>query len=92
MSSNHAHGISVSYSYDGLNRLSTVVDNLYSGENTTTYTYDPANNVGHGHLSQRVAVHFNYDSLNRLTAMASPGLGIHLSVAGRRATAPTPTS
>ena len=36
----------VSLTYDSLNRLSTVVDNrLPSGSNTTTYAYDPANNV-----------------------------------------------
>jgi YD repeat-containing protein len=35
----------VAYTYDELNRLSTVVDNRLPGNNTTTCTYDPSSNV-----------------------------------------------
>ena len=45
IASSNTNGISVSYTYDDLNRLSTVVDNRLSGNNTTTYTYDPASNL-----------------------------------------------
>jgi hypothetical protein len=40
------NGISVAYTDDSLNRLSTVVDNrLPARQNTTTYAYDPASNL-----------------------------------------------
>jgi YD repeat-containing protein len=38
--SSNANGVSVSYSYDDLNRLGTMVDNRLSDQNTTSYTYD----------------------------------------------------
>jgi YD repeat-containing protein len=43
--SSNANGANVGYSYDELNRLSTVVDNRLTGNNTTSYAYDPANNL-----------------------------------------------
>ena len=43
--SSNTNGAAVSYSYDDLNRLSTVVDNRLSGNNTTNYSYDPASNL-----------------------------------------------
>ena len=43
--SSNPNGVNVSYTYDGLNRLSTVVDNHLPSNNTTTYTYDNASNV-----------------------------------------------
>ena len=42
ITSSNANGANVSYTYDSLNRLSTVVDSRLG---TTTYTYDPASNV-----------------------------------------------
>jgi YD repeat-containing protein len=46
MTSSNTNGASVSYTYDDVGRLSTVVDNRRgSGANTTTYTYDPASNL-----------------------------------------------
>ena len=46
LQSSNTNGISVAYSYDNLNRLSTVVDNrLPVGQNTTTYAYDAASNL-----------------------------------------------
>ena len=41
--SSNTNGTSVNYSYDELNRLSTVTDNRLSG--LTSYTYDPAGNL-----------------------------------------------
>jgi YD repeat-containing protein len=45
ITSSNANGASVGYTYDDLNRLSTVVDYNLPGQNTTTYSYDPASNV-----------------------------------------------
>jgi len=41
ITSSNPNGASVAYTYDDLNRLSTVVDNSLPGNNTTSYTYDP---------------------------------------------------
>jgi RHS repeat-associated protein len=71
MSSNHAHGVSVSYSYDDLNRLSTVVDANLTGSGTTSYTYDNANNVGSVAYPNGVTSQFSYDTLNRVTGLSS---------------------
>ena len=43
--SSNTNGVSVSYSYDDLNCLSTVVDNRLPGQNTTSYTYDSENHL-----------------------------------------------
>ena len=68
VSSSNANGVSVGYTYDSLNRLSTVVDNrLGSGQNTTTYTYDTASNVATATYPNNVQSTFHYDPLNRLT-------------------------
>jgi RHS repeat-associated protein len=72
IASSHASGASVSYSYDDLNRLSTVVDNRLPGQNTTTYTYDPASNVATVKYPNGLTSTFTYDPLNRLTAMSTP--------------------
>ena len=73
ISSNHANGISVSLAYDSLNRLSTVVDNhLPSGANTTTYAYDPANNVVTVTAPNGLQTTFTYDPQNRLTSLTTP--------------------
>jgi YD repeat-containing protein len=68
IASSNPNGVSVPYTYDGLNRLSTVPDNRLQGENTTTYTYDPASNVATVTYPNGLQSIFNYDSLNRLTA------------------------
>jgi len=72
MSSDHANGVSVSYAYDELNRLSTVTDGRLSGQNTTTYGYDQASNLTSAVYPNGLQSIFNYDTLNRLTAMATP--------------------
>jgi RHS repeat-associated protein len=69
ITSSNPNGVSVGYSYDDLNRLSTVVDNRLSGNNTTTYNYDNASNVATVAYSNGLQSSFTYDTLNRLTAM-----------------------
>ena len=67
--SSNPNGISVAYAYDDLNRLSTVVDNRLQGNQSTTYTYDPASNVATVQAPNGLTSSFTYDALNRLTAM-----------------------
>ena len=72
VSSSEANGVSVSYTYDDQNRLSTVVDNrLPSGSNTTTYTYDPASNLAKGTYPNGLQATYTYDQLNRLSQLAT---------------------
>jgi len=90
MSSTHTNGVSVEYTYDDLNRLSTVVDNrLGSGANTTTYTYDPASNLATATYPNGVQSAFTYDSLNRVSTLVSPvsGYAYQYGPTGNRSTA-----
>jgi YD repeat-containing protein len=64
--------VSADYTWDELNRLSTVVDHRLNGSNTTTYTYDPASNLATATYPNGVQATFAYDTLNRLTGRASP--------------------
>jgi YD repeat-containing protein len=73
--SSNPNGASVGYTYDGLNRLSSVIDNRLSGNNTTSYAYDPAGNLATATYPNGLQSIFNYDSLNRLTAVATPVSG-----------------
>jgi YD repeat-containing protein len=75
MSSNHAHGVSVSYSYDDLNRLTAVVDGNLNGSNTTSYTYDSANNIATATYPNGLQTTFSYDQLNRVSALSSSVAG-----------------
>jgi len=87
MSSSHSNGVSVEYTYDDLNRLSTVVDSrLSSGANTTTYAYDPASNLAAATYPNGLQSSFSYDSLNRLTTLVTPvsGYGYQLGPTGNR--------
>jgi YD repeat-containing protein len=52
-----------------------VVDNRLSGQNTTTYTYDNASNVGTATYPNGLQSSFTYDSLNRLTSLVTPVSG-----------------
>ena len=72
ITSHNANGASVAYTYDDLNRLSTVVDNNLPGQNTTTYTYDNASNVATVATPNGLQSSFTYDTLNRLTGMTTP--------------------
>ncbi len=71
MTSSNAHGVSVSYQYDSLNRLTAVEDSDLAGSNTTSYTYDSANNVGTVAYPNGVTSQFTYDALNRVTGLNS---------------------
>jgi RHS repeat-associated protein len=72
MTSSNANGVSVGYTYDSLNRLATVVDNrLPVGQNTTTYSYDPASNLATVEYPNGLQSTFNYDTLNRVTALSN---------------------
>ena len=71
ITSHNPNGASVAYTYDDLNRLSTVVDNNLPGQNTTTYTYDNASNVATVATPNGLQSSFTYDTLNRLTAMTT---------------------
>jgi YD repeat-containing protein len=72
ITSSNTNGASVGSTYDDLNRLSTVADNRLSGNNTTTFTYDPASNLATATYPNGLQSTFSYDSLNRLTAIATP--------------------
>jgi YD repeat-containing protein len=61
------------YTWDELNRLSTVIDNrLPSGANTAVYTYDAAGNVATAKYPNGFQTTFTYDQLSRLTAVSTP--------------------
>ena len=87
MTSSNANGVSVSYTYDSLNRLATVVDNrLPAGQQTTTYSYDPASNLATVTYPNGLQSSFTYDDLNRVTAMnaAKASYNYQLDATGNR--------
>ncbi len=59
----------MSYTYDTLNRLSTVVDNASPGQNTTAYAYDTASNLVTVTDPNKLQSTIQYDSMNRLTSL-----------------------
>jgi len=63
--------LSVGYTWDELNRLSTVVDHRLNGSNTTTYTYDASNNLAAAAYPNGIQATFSYDTLNRSTGQSS---------------------
>jgi RHS repeat-associated protein len=73
IASSNTNGVSVTLTWDELNRLSTVIDNrLPSGANTAVYTYDPAGNVATVAYPNGFQTTFTYDQLSRLTAVSTP--------------------
>ena len=85
--SSNANGVNVSYTYDDLNRLSTVVDNRLPGSNPTNYTYDNASNVATVAYPNGLTSTFSYDELNRLTGLSTPPIanyGYTLGLTGNR--------
>jgi len=64
-------GVSVTYTDDDLNRLSTVVDGSLQGNQTTSYTYDNANNVATATYPNGFQTTFTYDQLSRMAAMSN---------------------
>jgi RHS repeat-associated protein len=69
--SSNANGVSVDYSYDTLNRLSTVKDNNLVALNggVTNYTYDTVGSLQSYQYPNGVTSSYAYNSLNRLTTM-----------------------
>ncbi|MGD0548718.1 MAG: DUF6531 domain-containing protein [Terracidiphilus sp.] len=73
IASSNLNGVSVTLTWDELNRLSSVIDNrLPSGANTAVYTYDPAGNVATATYPNGFQTTFTYDQLSRLTAVSTP--------------------
>ena len=73
MRSSNANGISVNYSYDELNRLSTVIDNpagTRPGTGSTSNFYDPVGNLEGFVYPNGVKHAYMYNTLNRLTNVA----------------------
>ena len=75
--SSNANGISVDYSYDVLNRLSTVKDNRLLALNggLTTYDYDAVGNLESYQYPNGVTTSYQYNTLNRLTSMSTASGG-----------------
>ncbi len=73
MTSNHTHGVSATYSYDDLNRLSAVADANLTGvpTNITQYSYDNASNLGSVLYPNGVTTQFTYDTLNHVMSASS---------------------
>ncbi|MGD0470655.1 MAG: DUF2341 domain-containing protein [Terriglobales bacterium] len=67
--SSNASGANVGYTYDDLNRLSTVVDNRLGS--TTSYSYDTANNLATVTYPNGVQSTFTFDTLNRIAGLNS---------------------
>jgi RHS repeat-associated protein len=90
IASSNANGVSVTLTWDELNRLSTVIDNrLPSGANTAVYTYDPAGNVATATYPNGFQTTFSYDQLSRLTGVSTPvsSYTYQLSPTGNRTSA-----
>jgi RHS repeat-associated protein len=90
ITSSNPNGVSVTLTWDELNRLSTVIDNrLPSGANTAVYTYDPAGNVATATYPNGFQTTFTYDQLSRLTAMSTPvsSYNYQLGATGNRVSA-----
>ena len=90
ITSSNEHGVSAAYTWDDQNRLSTVVDNNLSGQNTTTYSYDNASNVATVKIPNGLTSTFTYDALNRLTELSTPPVADYkytLGLTGNRTSA-----
>src|SRR5262249_53019357 len=75
LASSNGNGISLTYTYDVLNRLSTVTDNRLlaqgAASGVTTYNYDAVGNLQNFAYPNGVTHAYSYDALNRLTQMGS---------------------
>jgi YD repeat-containing protein len=70
MTSSNTNGVSTSYEYDSLNRLSTVVDALLGGSGTTSYAYDTAHNLTTRTIPNGFQSILTDHQLNRVTGLA----------------------
>jgi RHS repeat-associated protein len=71
--SSNSNGVSVDYSYDTLNRLSSVKDNNIAVLNggVTNYTYDTVGNMQSYQYPNGITTSYAYNALNRLTTMTA---------------------
>ena len=67
LSSATPSGISLTYQYDALNRLSNVIDNRLTGNKNTGYTFDGIGNLQSVNYPNGITNLCQYDGLNRLT-------------------------
>jgi RHS repeat-associated protein len=81
-------GVSMTYGYDALNRVTNVVDRF---TNSTTYGFDAVGNLQIVVLPNKVTNNYVFDSLNRLTNLTAKSSGgtlanfsYKLSLAGNR--------
>ena len=73
IASSNPNGVSVTLTWDALDRLSTVVDNrLPTGANTAVYVYDAAGNVVTATYPNGFQTTFTYDQLSRINAVSTP--------------------
>jgi RHS repeat-associated protein len=77
--SSNTNGANVSYTYDDLNRFSSVVDNRLPGSNPTNYTYDNASNLVTVAYPNGVTSTITYDELNRLTELSTSASGTQIA-------------
>ncbi len=70
--SSTASGVSVTYGYDALNRLTNVLDRF---TNSTLYGFDAVGNLQTMQLPNTVTNTYVYDSLNRLTNLTAKSSG-----------------
>jgi RHS repeat-associated protein len=73
INSSNANGVSITYTYDELNRLASVSD-VTAG--SAAYAYDEVGNLLSVLNSNGVRSAYTYNSLNRLTNLASCGTGV----------------
>ena len=75
ITSSNTNGASLTYTYDVLNRLSTVTDNRLLAQGATsgvtTYNYDAVGDLQSFTYPNGVTHAYTYDALNRLTQIAS---------------------
>jgi YD repeat-containing protein len=61
--------------YDGLNRLTSVVSPMFGGDNKAVYTYDPLDNLRSARVGSISNFDYAYDLTNRLTNLLDPNSG-----------------
>ena len=87
LASTNTNGRSATYTYDSLNRLSTVTDNRMvaqggvpgNASGLTTYGYDPVGNLAGYAYPNGVQTSYSYDALNRLQVMGAAKAATPLS-------------
>ena len=92
IASSNANGASVSYTYDSLNRLSTVVDNRLAGEAPPPTPMIRPATWPRSPIPTACSPSFTYDKLNRVTGLATQASGYtyQLGPTGNRTSASEP--